>query len=144
MLIEPDKPVGCLLAERCAPPGRRAAARRSLRNRSVLVLVLVNLLVGALTVAGFLVIARGIAQDFARRLAEKNALLDKSRILAPIQQEVALARKLADSPVLRAWCRNEGDSRARAAAMAELESFRQAFADCRPIPTPATWRTTPR
>jgi len=129
MLIEPDQPVGRLPAERCAPPGRRAAARRSLRNRSVLVLVLVNLLVGALTVAGFLVIARGIARDFARRLAEKNALLDKSRILAPIQQEVALARKLADSQVLRAWCRNEGDSRARAAAMAELESFRQAFAD---------------
>jgi len=129
MLKNPEQPGGCLPAVPCPPPARPGAARRSLRNRSALVLVLVNLLVGALTVAGFLVIARGIAQDFARRLAAKNALLDKSRILAPIQREVALARKLADSQVLRAWCRNEGDPQARAAAMAELESFRQVFAD---------------
>jgi serine phosphatase RsbU (regulator of sigma subunit) len=129
MLNPPDKPDGCLRAEPAPPPARPGAARRSLRYRSALVLVLVNLLVGALTVAGFLVIARGIAQNVARRLAEKNALLDKSRILAPLQREVALARKLADSQVLRAWCRNEGDPRARAMAMAELESFRQAFAD---------------
>jgi serine phosphatase RsbU (regulator of sigma subunit) len=101
----------------------------SLRGRSALTLLLINLLVGALTVAAFLGIARGISERFARRFAEKQALVDQGRILAPIRREVALARKLADSDVLRAWCRNEGDPAARAAAMGELESFRRAFAD---------------
>ena len=101
----------------------------SLRGRSALVLLLINLVVGALTVAGFLVTARGISQAFARRFAEKHALLDKSRILAPIQREVALARKLADSQVMRSWCRAERDPAARAMGLAELESFRRAFSD---------------
>jgi serine phosphatase RsbU (regulator of sigma subunit) len=101
----------------------------SLRGRSALVLLLINLVVGALTVGAFLVTARGIAQAFARRFAEKHALLDKSRILAPIQREVALARKLADSEVMRAWCRAEADPAAARMARAELESFRQAFSD---------------
>ncbi|MDR3671834.1 MAG: SpoIIE family protein phosphatase [Holophaga sp.] len=101
----------------------------SLRGRSALVLLLINLSVGILTVAGFLVTARGISQAFARRFAEKHALLDKSRILAPIQREVALALKLADSQVMRSWCRAERDPAARTMALAELESFRRAFSD---------------
>jgi serine phosphatase RsbU (regulator of sigma subunit) len=101
----------------------------SLRGRSALVLLLVHLLAGALTVAAFLGIARDIATRFAQRFAEKQALVDRGRILAPIRREVALARKLADSDMLRAWCRDEGNPAARAAALAELESFRRAFAD---------------
>jgi sigma-B regulation protein RsbU (phosphoserine phosphatase) len=112
----------------------------SLRGRSALVLLLINLLVGALTVAAFLVTARGVANAFARRFAEKSALLDKARVLAPIEREVALARKLADSDVMRAWCRAEDDPAARTAALAELASFRRAFADHSYFFVPATSR----
>ena len=101
----------------------------SLRGRSALVLLLINLAVGGLTVAAFLVTARGISEGFAKRYAEKHAQLDKSRILAPIRREVALARKLADSEIMRAWCRSERDPSARARALAELESFRRSFED---------------
>ena len=101
----------------------------SLRGRSALVLLLINLAVGSLTVGAFLVTARGISEGFGKRFAEKHALLDKSRILAPIRREVALARKLADSDVMRAWCRSERNPAARATALAELESYRRSFAD---------------
>jgi serine phosphatase RsbU (regulator of sigma subunit) len=101
----------------------------SLRGRSALILLLINLVVGAMTVAAFLGIARGLSTAFSRRFAEKQALLDRSRILAPIEREVALAQKLADSEVLRLWCRSERDPAARRMALAELDSFRRAFAD---------------
>lgn len=102
---------------------------RSLKVRSALVITAIFALVGALTLAAFLMAARAIVETFGRRFAEQHAVLDKNRILGPIQREVALAQKLADSAQLRAWLRAEDDPSARAAALAELDSFRRLFRD---------------
>lgn len=63
------------------------------------------------------------------RLAEKQVLYDKSRTLQPLIREVALARQMADSAIIRSWARNEQDPLLRAAALAEMEKFRNNFQD---------------
>lgn len=61
--------------------------------------------------------------------AAQYALRQKDRILAPIQRELALARKLVDSPLLKRWARDENNPDLKTTALAELESYRRHFAD---------------
>jgi HAMP domain-containing protein len=101
----------------------------SLKTRSILTILAIYAVVGAVSLAAFLWAARGISEGFGRRYAENHAQLDKERLLGPVRREVALARKLADSDAIRAFCRGENDPGARRAGLAELESFRRAFSD---------------
>ena len=77
----------------------------------------------------FLATARGIVEALGTRFAVTNTRLAEERIRGLIQPQVALARELADSPVLKAWMLDERNPAKQAAARAELESFRRAFAD---------------
>ncbi|HET7838442.1 MAG TPA: SpoIIE family protein phosphatase, partial [Rectinemataceae bacterium] len=70
-----------------------------------------------------------IVESLGTRLAASSVLLAKARILGRIDQEVALARSLADSPVVRAWVLDEASAPKEARARAELESYRRHFAD---------------
>lgn len=74
-------------------------------------------------------LAEGIVEQWAVRYAEKQVLYDKSRTLQPILREVALARQMANSQYIREWALNPGDAARSRRAIAELESFRQNFAD---------------
>jgi diguanylate cyclase (GGDEF)-like protein len=99
----------------------------SLRNRFLIVFLLIFL--GGAT-AGYWVIS-WFSQDVVRTLsgwfAEKNVLYEKSKVLQLMLREVVLAQKMASSPVLKAWVRNEADPQARARAVAELEDYRVFF-----------------
>ena len=101
----------------------------SLKLRSILTILSIYVVVGAVSLLAFLWAARGISDAFGRRFAEKNAQLDKERVLGPVRREVALARKMADTEAIRALCRQEADPRLRAEGFKEMESFRRAFAD---------------
>jgi serine phosphatase RsbU (regulator of sigma subunit) len=87
------------------------------------------LVIGALTVVGFLLSVRSIDLVFAVRFAQSQALLEKNRILSRIDREVALATKLADDPIVRLWAVSEDDPRLKPLAMEELESYRRSFTD---------------
>jgi HAMP domain-containing protein len=102
---------------------------RSLKGRLVVIILGIYLLVGCLAVFAFVLAARAIAANFGMRFAQQHALLDKSRILTPVEREVALARKLADSDLLRNWCGAEENPALKAQALAELESYRRMFMD---------------
>jgi len=99
----------------------------SLRNRFLIVFLLIFL--GGAT-AGYGVIS-WFSQDVVRTLsgwfAEKNVLYEKSKVLQLMLREVVLAQKMASSPVLKSWVRNEADPQARARAVAELEDYRVFF-----------------
>lgn len=105
--------------------GRRG--NMSLRYR-FLTLFLVIFLGGA--AAGYGVIA-WFTQDIVHTLsgwfAEKNVLYEKSKVLQLLLREVVLTQKMASSPVLKAWVRNESDPQALARAIAELEDYRSLF-----------------
>lgn len=61
--------------------------------------------------------------------AEKQVLFDRYRGLGALMQEVKLAETLAGSSVILDWARNEADPARRGRAIAELEHYRQTFAD---------------
>lgn len=96
------------------------------------ILLLTGLLVTVSAVAAWWVArqqAIGIVEQWAVRYAEKQVLYDKSRMLQPILQEIALARQLAGSQQIREWARNPGDPELTRRAVAEMENFRQNFSD---------------
>jgi sigma-B regulation protein RsbU (phosphoserine phosphatase) len=108
--------------------GRPTGSSR-LRTTFIVTIVAAYCAVGALTVAAFLLSARSLTLVFATRFARTEALLEKNRILARIDREVALAAKLADDPVVRRWAVSENDPGLRALALEQLESFRGHFTD---------------
>ena len=95
-------------------------------------LLLTTILI-ALTGAGLWLltqqIALGVMQEWALRHFETQVKLEKTRTLQPIIREVTLARQFADSQVLRAWARAPDDKTLKAQALAEMENFRNNFAD---------------
>ena len=101
----------------------------SLRGKFVLMIVLVFAGTAILTVFSFGWVGNNLAQSLGVRFAEKQVLFDQARIRAPILREVALARKLADSPVLKKWAQLEQDATLTQSALAELDSYRQSFQD---------------
>ncbi len=72
-------------------------------------------------------IAQGVIEQWGVRLAEKQALYDKSRLLQPLMREIALVSQLANSPQVKHWARNSGDEASKRDAIAEMESFRPNF-----------------
>lgn len=74
-------------------------------------------------------LAEGIVEQWAVRYAEKQVLYDKSRALQPILREVALSRQMAASQYIREWARHPDDAQRTRRATAEMETFRQNFAD---------------
>ena len=74
-------------------------------------------------------IARNVLEEWALRQFDTQVRLEKTRSLAPIIREVALARQFADSQVLRAWARTPDNEDLRRQALIEMENFRTNFAD---------------
>jgi len=96
------------------------------------IFLLTGLLVTVSAVAAWWVArqqAVGIVEQWAVRYAEKQVLYDKARMLQPILQEIALAKQLAGSQQIREWARNPDDPALTKRAVAEMENFRQNFAD---------------
>lgn len=70
-----------------------------------------------------------VLEQWALRNFDTQVRLEKTRSLAPIIRETALARQFADSRILRQWARQPDDPQLQANALAEMESFRRNFAD---------------
>lgn len=101
----------------------------NLRPRFLLLTALFFLMVAAPSWLAVRAMADSIFAQWTMRYAEKQVLYDKSRTLLPILREVALARQLANSDVLRRWARAPDDAASTQLAFAELESYRQNFQD---------------
>jgi serine phosphatase RsbU (regulator of sigma subunit) len=101
--------------------------RRSLKLRFGGMIALLYVVVGGATYAGFQVATARIAQGIGMRFAEKQALLERAKVLAGIQGDLAVSLALTRSPLLRRWALNEQDADLRRLALRELEGYRQSF-----------------
>jgi diguanylate cyclase (GGDEF)-like protein len=99
----------------------------SLRNRFLVIFLLIFAVGGATAWVLISAVNRGTVSTLSSWFAEKSVLYEKSRVLQLMLREVVLAQKLASSPVLKAWVADEANPRAKARAMAELEDYRQFF-----------------
>jgi diguanylate cyclase (GGDEF)-like protein len=78
---------------------------------------------------GFQTLVNSTVEQLGRLFAEKQILFDRYRGLGALMQEVALAETLSRSPVIADWARDETDPAKKGRAIAELEQYRQSFAD---------------
>ncbi len=93
----------------------------------MLALVLACLLTLLLATAIGWQMLEAVRVHFGTAYVSQYTLLNAQKMLAPIQRELALARRLADSVLLREWLRDEQDPHKRALAFREAEGFRRDF-----------------
>jgi diguanylate cyclase (GGDEF)-like protein len=99
----------------------------SLTRRFALIFGAIVLIVG-LGVYRFAVwYEEDVVDTLAHRLVERNALYEKSQLLGLMTREIALAQKMASSPILGEWVHAENDPQRLRRAIAELEDYRQFF-----------------
>lgn len=93
-------------------------------------LVLTLALVSVLAVIGFFAfrqVADNVIENWGQRMAENQVRYNSSRLLQPLEREIALAQQMARSPTLLEWAETPEDEQLYRAARRELESFRQSF-----------------
>ena len=110
------------------------AVQKTRRAPTLRTNVLLLILCGFVAVAipaywGFNTIVNSAVVQLAQLFAEKQILFDRSRGMGALMQEVALAETLTRSPVITDWAKDETDPDKKARAVAELEQYRQSFAD---------------
>ena len=109
--------------------GLRDTIASSLRMR-VLILVLLGFAVVAVPAyAAFNWIVASTVVQLGTLFAEKQVLYDRYRGLEALMREVSLAEALAGSQSIRDWANDESDPELKRRGIAELEHFRQSFAD---------------
>lgn len=101
----------------------------SLKQKSIVLIAVCCLLVLAVSYAMHTLIEQDIRSGLATLYATEQVRANRSRVLNPLVSELALARKMASSRVVTDWIQDENNPQKRVAALAELESFRRAFAD---------------
>lgn len=104
-------------------------SRLTLRTKFILIISAVFLISAASMLFVFSRVSGGIINDFAMRVASRQALHDKNKIMAILDREVVLALKLADDSVVRKWMAPGDDPALKKAALKQLESYRRFFRD---------------
>ncbi|MGC9457421.1 MAG: hypothetical protein ACP5DC_07825 [Halothiobacillaceae bacterium] len=67
--------------------------------------------------------------EWGKRLTEIQVGYDGTRVLKPLERELALAMQLARSETILTWARAPEDPALERAAIAELERYRENFRD---------------
>ncbi len=99
----------------------------SLRNRFLVIFVVIFVIGSALSYAVLSWFTRDLVETLGGWFAEKSVLYEKSRAVQLVAREIALTQKMASSPLLKAWVKQETNPALRTQALAELEDFRRFF-----------------
>lgn len=104
-------------------------AALGLRGKSLLALMLSFLLaIGLATLVGREAL-HGVQNRFGEDYARNIVQLNRERLFAPVSRELALAQRLADSQITRAWLKSENDAETRALFFREAAGYQRAFSD---------------
>ncbi|MEH6649112.1 MAG: diguanylate cyclase [Motiliproteus sp.] len=95
--------------------------------------LLLTLLVVILTSAASFVVLEWLTDELVERLGRESTvnkvLYERSRAQLPLASELALARKMADSTLLKRWAEDEQNSELKHLALQGLEDYRQLLQD---------------
>lgn len=104
-------------------------AALGLRGKSLLALMLSFLLaIGLAALVGreaLHSVQNRFGEDYARNIVQLN----RERLYAPVSRELALAQRLADSEITRAWLKDEDDPAKRDLFFREAAGYQRAFSD---------------
>lgn len=109
--------------------GLKQAIAGSLRIRVLILVALGFAVVAVPAYAAFNWIVASAVVQLGTLFAEKQILYDRYRGLEALMREVSLAETLARSQSIRDWANDEADPDLKRRGIAELEHFRQSFAD---------------
>lgn len=109
--------------------GLRHTIAASLRLRVLLLVLLGFVAVAVPAYAAFNWIIASTVVQLGTLFAEKQVLYDRYRGLGALVREVSLAETLAGSQAIRDWANDEADPDLMRRGIAELEHYRQSFAD---------------
>ena len=104
-------------------------AALGLRGKSLLALMLSFLLAIGLAALVGREALQGVQNRFGEDYARNIVQLNRERLYAPVSRELALAQRLADSQITRAWLKNEDDAETRALFFREAAGYQRAFSD---------------
>ncbi|MEJ6949835.1 hypothetical protein [Natronospora cellulosivora (SeqCode)] len=110
---------------------KRNNSRPGLKKQFITLFIILFLMSGLVILSVVYFTLNNKTKEIGRDYAVEYALKEKNRLMAPIQKEIALSRKMADSPLLIKWAKNEKDTVLREMALQELENFRKHFSDQR-------------
>lgn len=110
-------------------PARPFRMRNSLRLHFLLLLAGIVVLAGAAGYRFYAWYSGEITTVLGQRVAERNVLYEKSRVLGMVTREVTLVQKMADSQRLRDWAVAESDPARKHQALIELEEYRRFLRD---------------
>lgn len=91
--------------------------------------IIVSLVLGAAMFLVYYSALRSVSWELGGEYAKQLVLKERAEISNSLDREITLARKLADSRLLRAWAENEESQTLKAEALAELESYKRYFKD---------------
>lgn len=103
--------------------------KRSIRSKFAFVIFAVFIVATLLLVATLSGVTSRIINDFALRVATKEALNDKIKIMSVLDREVVLAQKMADDNVLKKWFVSADNPELKSMALEQLESYRLLYSD---------------
>ncbi len=102
----------------------------SLKTRFLWMATALMLLASLTSWLVFDTISQRVIENWGRRIAQVQVRYDSARLLQPVEREIALARQMAQSNVLKRWASETRPSpELHAQALAEMESYRRNFID---------------
>ncbi|WP_217477771.1 biofilm regulation protein phosphatase SiaA [Stutzerimonas stutzeri] len=104
-------------------------AALGLRGKSLLVLMLTFLLAIGVTVLVGQQALQGVQHRFGEAYARNVVQLNRERLFAPVTRELALAQRLAESQITRAWLLDEDDAARRELFFREAAGYQRALGD---------------
>lgn len=99
----------------------------SLRNKFLTLFIAIFLAGSVVSYAVTAWFIHDIVAGLGGWFAEKSVLYERTRVVQFLVREITLTQKMASSPLLKAWVKNESDPQVKARAISELEDFRNSF-----------------
>lgn len=104
-------------------------AALGIRGKSLLALLLTFLLAIGVAVLVGREALQGVQNRFGEAYARNVVQLNRERLFAPVTRELALAQRLAESQITRAWLLDENDPATRELFFSEAAGYQRALSD---------------
>lgn len=101
----------------------------TLKTHFLIIAVALTVMASVASWAVFHLIVQHVIEEWGARVMQIQVRYESARLLQPIEREIALARQMAQSGVLKRWSSQTPDPKLHAEALQELENYRLSFYD---------------
>ncbi len=103
--------------------------KNSMKSQITKIVIITYIITSLVSFSLIYITLNNKVEDLGTKFSIQYLLKEKNRITTPIEREIALAQKLADTPTIKKWTQNEYDKELKMRAIEELESYRKHFRD---------------